>query len=132
MNPVIKICGMRESENIMAAAELKPDFMGFIFYPESPRFAGEILNPEILSSLPADIRKTGVFVNAEFNKIMETIGKYSLNVVQLHGNESPDLCRRLKDTGIQVMKVFNIRDSTEFHNVLRISFPALITFFSIQ
>ena len=53
MNPAIKICGMRETGNIMAAAELKPDMMGFIFYPESPRFAGEMLNPEILSNLPA-------------------------------------------------------------------------------
>jgi phosphoribosylanthranilate isomerase len=114
MNAVIKICGMRESENIMAAAELQPDFMGFIFYPESPRFAGELLNPQVLSNLPADIRKTGVFVNAEYNKIRETIVKYSLNVVQLHGNESPDLCRRLKETGVLVMKVFNIRDCLSF------------------
>lgn len=111
MNLTIKICGMRESENIMAAAELKPDFLGFIFHPGSPRFAGDLLNPEVLSSLPSDIRKAGIFVDAEFNEITETVGKYSLNAVQLHGDEPPELCRRLKDTGVQVIKVFNIRES---------------------
>ena len=80
MSALIKICGMRESDNIKAVAELKPDFMGFIFYPGSPRFAGDILKPEILSSLPWDIRKTGVFVNKEFNDIISDVVKYSLNV----------------------------------------------------
>jgi phosphoribosylanthranilate isomerase len=114
MSLFVKICGMLETENIIAAAELKPDFMGFIFYPDSPRFAGDLLNPEILSTLPAEIRKTGVFVNTEFNEISETVEKYSLNVVQLHGDETPELCSRIKDTGIEVIKVFNIRESMSF------------------
>ena len=114
MKPVIKICGMRETENIIAAAELKPDIMGFIFYPGSPRFAGELLNPEIVANLPADIRKTGVFVNADFDEITETVAKYSLDIVQLHGDETPELCRRIKDTGIEVIKAFNIRENMSF------------------
>lgn len=114
MKPIIKICGMRETENIISAAELAPDILGFIFYQKSSRFAGELLNPEILSTLPAEIRKAGVFVNAGYNEIMETAGKYSLNIVQLHGNESPGLCRHLKETGLQVIKVFNITDKTDF------------------
>jgi phosphoribosylanthranilate isomerase len=114
MSLLIKICGMLEPENIMAVAELRPDFMGFIFYPDSPRFAGEMLNPEILAALPGNIRKTGVFVNAEFNDIKAKAGKYSLNVVQLHGDESPELCRRLKKNGMQVIKVFNINERMSF------------------
>jgi phosphoribosylanthranilate isomerase len=105
---------MRETDNIVAAAELKPDIMGFIFYPGSPRFAGELLNPEIVSNLPAFISRAGVFVNAEFNEIAETIAKYSLNVVQLHGDESPELCCRIKDTCIQVIKAFNIGENMSF------------------
>jgi phosphoribosylanthranilate isomerase len=114
MSVLIKICGMRESDNILSVAELKPDFMGFIFYPGSPRFAGDFLKPEILSSLPVGIRKTGVFVNAEFNDIIMSVGKYSLNAVQLHGDESPALCRRIKNYGIQVIKVFNISEKMSF------------------
>lgn len=114
MNPAIKICGMRDTENIMAAAELMPDIMGFIFYRDSPRFAGEVLNPEILSELPPDIRKAGVFVNSVFNEINETVRKYSLDAVQLHGEETPELCMQLKSEGLEVIKVFNIDERKDF------------------
>jgi phosphoribosylanthranilate isomerase len=114
MNPAIKICGMRDSENILAAAELKPDLMGFIFYRESPRFAGKLLKQETVAELSPEITKTGVFVNAEFNEIAETVEKYSLNAVQLHGDESPELCRQLKDTLVRIIKVFNIEESMNF------------------
>ena len=114
MTPAIKICGMRETGNIKAAAELMPDLMGFIFYPGSGRFAGEMLNPEIVAHLPAGIRKTGVFVNADLNEITETVSKYSLNAVQLHGDEPPELCRIIKDTGIVVIKAFRIGENTSF------------------
>jgi phosphoribosylanthranilate isomerase len=114
MNPVIKICGMRESANIQEAAELKPDILGFIFYPESPRFAGEKLDPRILASLPRSVRKAGVFVNSDFNEIQNLIEMYSLDIVQLHGEESPELCRRIKNTGIQVIKSFNIQEKIDF------------------
>ena len=113
MSPLIKICGMREPENILAAAQLKPDLLGFIFYQESPRYAGTYLDPVILSNLPIDIRKAGVFVNSDFNIIQDTVAKYSLDVVQLHGNESPELCARIKNSGIQVIKAFNISDTTD-------------------
>jgi phosphoribosylanthranilate isomerase len=114
MTPAIKICGLRETGNIKAAAELLPDFMGFIFYPGSGRFAGEMLNPEIVANLPAGIRKTGVFVNADLDEITETISKYSLNAVQLHGDEPPELCRIIRDTGIAVIKAFRIGENTSF------------------
>jgi phosphoribosylanthranilate isomerase len=110
----VKICGMRDADNIMAAAELKPDIMGFIFYPKSPRFAGKLLNPDILSLLPQDIAKAGVFVNENFMSISETIKKYSLEIVQLHGAESPDLCFRLKQTGIRVIKAFSLNENSGF------------------
>lgn len=114
MNPLIKICGMREAGNILAAAELRPDIMGFIFYPGSHRYAGEMLNPGILLSLPHDIRKAGVFVNAGYHDIKEIVRMYSLDMVQLHGTEKPDLCCRLKDDGIEVIKAFNLKDKEGF------------------
>jgi phosphoribosylanthranilate isomerase len=113
MRPLIKICGMREPENIMAAGQLKPDFLGFIFYKESPRYAGSDLDPEILSTLPAYIRKTGVFVNSAINEILDTVSKFSLDAVQLHGNESPELCESIKNSGIQVIKAFSIGESID-------------------
>jgi phosphoribosylanthranilate isomerase len=114
MNQVIKICGMRDTENIRAAAELKPGIMGFIFYPESPRYAGELLDPEILSELSPGIRKAGVFVNASWSEIKATVEKYFLNIVQLHGDETPELCLQLKSEGLEVIKAFNISNSKAF------------------
>jgi phosphoribosylanthranilate isomerase len=88
--------------------------MGFIFYQRSPRFAGEALKPEILAGLSLKIRKTGVFVNAGFSEITETVEKYYLDAVQLHGEETADLCLHLKEKGIQVIKAFSIHDSDSF------------------
>jgi phosphoribosylanthranilate isomerase len=114
MSLKVKICGMREPENILEVAELKPDLMGFIFYQYSSRFIDKILDHEIIAKLPPQIRKAGVFVNADFEEITGTIRKYSLDIVQLHGNERPELCSRLRETGIQVIKAFNIKESTGF------------------
>lgn len=104
----IKVCGMRESENIKALVALKPDFMGFIFYPKSPRFTGEMLDQELLLNFPAEIKKTGVFVNAETGFILEQVRKYDFQYVQLHGHETPEISRILKDNGVGVIKAFSV------------------------
>lgn len=110
----IKICGMREPGNILDIAALMPDFMGFIFYNESPRYAEKILDPAILHKMPAGIHKTGVFVNSDFDHISRIVTEYSLGTVQLHGNETPDLCFSLKERGIQVIKTFSISAKENF------------------
>lgn len=110
MNLKLKICGMREPENIRDVAELKPDLMGFIFFPHSPRDAGQFLNPEIVAELNGNIRKTGVFVNEHIETITGIVRKYSLDIVQLHGNETRDECRKLREKEIPVIKAFNIKD----------------------
>ncbi len=115
MNLKIKICGMLDPQNIIEVSELYPDIIGFIFYPHSARYAGLTLKPEITAAIPASIKKAGVFVNADFEVIAETIEKYSLDIVQLHGNESPDLCFRLKENGAGVIKAFSIRDINIFN-----------------
>lgn len=100
---------MREEHNIIEAAALGPDMMGFIFYPQSPRYAGEILNKQLLKKLPSYIKKAGVFVDEDIETIKFISGKYSLDVVQLHGNEKPGVCRELKEAGYVVIKSFNIK-----------------------
>jgi len=110
----IKICGMLEAENIAEVAALNPDLMGFIFYPSSPRFAGLILNAEALHNLSPSIIKTGVFVNEDFNPIIRSVEQFYLDYVQLHGNETPDLCFRLRETGIRVIKTFSISAKHNF------------------
>ena len=105
----LKICGMKYSENILEVSELLPDYLGFIFWEKSSRyFDGEI--PEIARS----IKKVGVFVDATSEEIISKIKKYDLNVVQLHGDESPEFCRNLKMKNIEIMKVFSVNDDFNF------------------
>ncbi len=104
---------MRDHQNILDLAKLEPDYMGFIFYPKSPRFAGNILNPETTALLPEAIHKTGVFVNANAQTIKDTCKIYNLNTVQLHGNESIDLCMELKEEGLEVIKAFSLKQHSD-------------------
>ncbi|UZO79275.1 phosphoribosylanthranilate isomerase [Aquimarina sp. ERC-38] len=83
---------MKDSENIKAVASLQPDYMGFIFYKKSARnFDGNILD------VPAYIKKVGVFVDATIEFIVEKVKKHQFAAVQLHGNESPEYCKQLKE-----------------------------------
>jgi phosphoribosylanthranilate isomerase len=92
----IKVCGMRSPENIEALNSLQPDYMGLIFYNKSPRYVTD-LSTDVLKKLPATLLKTGVFVNESVEIIKSLIEEYSLNAVQLHGNETAELCRQLRN-----------------------------------
>jgi phosphoribosylanthranilate isomerase len=114
----IKVCGMRESQNILALAELQPDFMGFIFYPKSARYTGDILEKEILKSLPRSIQKTGVFVNESLEKVIDISKEYRLDFVQLHGNETVEFCEQLKKEVLKIIKVFSVDNSFDFSETI--------------
>jgi len=114
MSLKIKICGMRHHENIEEISSLNPDMMGFIFFPPSKRYAGEILDPLQLFSLPSSTKRTGVFVNEKTEQILLMVSKYSLDFVQLHGNESCEQCRVIKERGIGVIKTFSISENFNF------------------
>lgn len=110
----IKVCGLRDAANLMQVAELAPDFVGFIFYDQSPRFVGDTLDEEVVKALPKSIRKVGVFVNASPDYVLRTAKKYELQYVQLHGNETPDYCRTIQNRGINVIKAFRVDGSFNF------------------
>ncbi len=105
---------MRESQNILALAELQPDLMGFIFYEKSARFTGNILDKKLLHTLPKNIRKTGVFVNESFEKVITISKEYGLDFVQLHGKETIEFCEKLRKEGLKIIKVFSIDNSFDF------------------
>jgi phosphoribosylanthranilate isomerase len=108
-NMKLKICGMKYQDNITEIASLQPDYLGFIFHEPSPRyFEGSI--PE----LPKSIKKAGVFVDEKVEYIAQQIEKHKLTVIQLHGHESPEMCRLLKSTKAQVVKVFSFKDKFDF------------------
>jgi len=105
----LKVCGMKFQDNIKAVASLQPDYLGFIFHKESPRhFDGAI--PNVLEST----KKVGVFVDEKVEFMVQQIEKYKLNTVQLHGHESPEVCKLLKSANVHVVKVFSIKDTFDF------------------
>jgi len=110
---LIKICGMKFPENIAAVAALHPDFMGFIFYPKSPRYA-EPLDSAELNALPESIKKIGVFVNENLENILTFVYKYKLDGVQLHGTELVEMCKELRKAGLIVIKAFPIAEAYNF------------------
>jgi len=104
----IKICGLKEPGNIKAIAAFEPDYMGFICYNASQRYINE-LTANALDDIPANILKTGVFVNESEENINRLIVNYNFGAIQLHGNESAEFCRLFKDKVI-VIKAFGLFD----------------------
>jgi phosphoribosylanthranilate isomerase len=111
----IKVCGLKDSENIKAVSAFYPDYMGFIFYGKSPRFINDVPF-EQLNNIPASIFKTAVFVNESAERISELIDKYSFNAIQLHGNESPEFCNLFKNK-VKVIKAFGLNSSFNFEQL---------------
>ncbi|MCA4896025.1 MAG: phosphoribosylanthranilate isomerase [Cytophagales bacterium] len=105
----LKVCGNRD--NIVEVASLNPDYMGFIFYEPSPRHVGVDFKMPVL---PKSIKKVGVFVNEEVEVIKKLVAKFKLDFVQLHGHESVEDCRVLKELGVGVIKVFSVDATFDF------------------
>ena len=109
----IKVCGLRDAENIKAVAALGPDYIGLIRYERSPRYASNLVDAG-LESLPETILKTGVFVNESAENVAQLISKYNLNAIQLHGNESADFAVAFKNK-VVVLKAFGLGENFDFN-----------------
>ena len=114
----LKICGMKYPDNLQAVAALQPDYLGFIFYPKSKRYMADTLSPEVVKALPASIHKVGVFVNAEPGDILAQADSYGLDVLQLHGDESPEQCAALQGKGYTIVKAFGINEHVDFSRLV--------------
>ena len=112
---LVKVCGMRDAENILDLIKLEPDYLGFIFYKKSKRFVTNF--PEV--EIPSKIKKVGVFVNETIDNIIEIVEKHQLEAVQLHGDESPEYCEELKVLlirKVEILKAFSVDDYFDFSN----------------
>jgi phosphoribosylanthranilate isomerase len=105
----LKVCGMREPDNIASLSALQPDYMGFIFWAPSSRYVSEVT-----PVLDKSIKKTGVFVDASVDYIQSSISEHQLQAVQLHGEETPSYCQLVQGFGIEVIKAFSVKDAFDF------------------
>lgn len=107
---LLKVCGMKDNSNIAELIQLQPDFIGFIFHEKSPRNVVD----HIEVNFPSNIKKVGVFVNESEEFIHSKIISFKLNCAQLHGNESPEFCQKIKDLDVDIIKAFNIHPEFDF------------------
>jgi phosphoribosylanthranilate isomerase len=103
----LKVCGMRESENIRRLiSEVNPDWMGLIFYPRSPRYVSDEKDTELQE---LTVKKVGVFVNESEGEILRKVDQFGLSAIQLHGSESSDFVKSLAEkTAVELWKVISV------------------------
>jgi len=113
----VKICGITNLEDALAALDAGCDALGFMFYRKSPRYIKPAQAKKIISQLPKGIIKIGVFVNAKKADIVRIAKLCGLNMLQFHGNESPEFCSQFR--GHKIIKAFRIKDKLDLKKVLR-------------
>ena len=107
----IKVCGINSFKQLQQLDGLNVDFAGLIFVKDSPRYVEGIIEADAVKDADLDLKKVGVFVNPELIDVLDAIDNYKLDVVQLHGNESPEMCDDLS-AEVEVIKAFSINSNT--------------------
>ena len=116
---IIKVCGIKDADNLKAICKLDIDWVGFNFYPASSRFTEDA---SLVNHVPIHIKKVGVFVNASYSEIIEKALYFKLDYAQLHGDETDEFCAAIQER-ISVIKAFSIQDeedikrASEYRNV---------------
>jgi indole-3-glycerol phosphate synthase/phosphoribosylanthranilate isomerase/anthranilate synthase/indole-3-glycerol phosphate synthase/phosphoribosylanthranilate isomerase len=120
----VKVCGLTDAGDARLAVELGATMLGFNFYPRSPRYIAPAQARPIIAAIPASIETVGVFVNATVEEIASAIAASGISAIQLHGDEPPEFCRRLKQRlpGVSVIKAF--RTEPGFAPEMAAQYPA--------
>lgn len=112
----IKICGITNKIDAVAAADLGVDMLGFVFYKKSKRYVEPLAAEDIINELPPGMIKVGVFVDEKKEKVLETAQDVSLNMLQFHGDETPDYCASFRDK-YGVIKAFRLKDKKDLKKI---------------
>lgn len=115
----LKVCGLREADNVASVINLMPQWVGFIFVPSSPRYFYGTGKPASLAAIEAPVKKVGVFVNDTVDNILHLQKLHQLDFVQLHGDETVEQCKLLKGKKLRIIKAFSIHDAFHFSEVDR-------------
>jgi len=122
----VKICGITNYDDAVAAMNLGADLLGFNFFPKSPRYIKPQDAAAIIRRLPAFIDISGVFVNSSLDEIREIAALCQLDWVQLHGDENTEFCRWLAYDSAKTMKALRIKDAGDLQQVDRFSTDAIL------
>lgn len=105
----VKICGLRDADNVDAAIRAGAQYLGFVFFPKSPRAVTPAQAGALVQDIPAGTARVGLFVNPDDAQLTGTLAHAPLDIIQLHGQESPERVAQVKDlTGLPVMKAIGV------------------------
>ncbi len=113
----VKICGITTLDDALMATELGAGYLGFNFYPNSPRYINPLAAAEIIAKLPDSVVSVGLFVNATRERIEQVLRDCRLGMLQLHGDESSEFCRECEPLGLPVMKALRIREPADLRRM---------------
>ena len=113
----VKICGITNLEDALASVKAGCDAIGFVFYKKSPRYIAPAKVKDIVNQLPKQVIKVGVFANSKEKTIKDIAKSCSLDILQFHGNESPQFVRRFK--GLKIIKAFRVKDRADLKKILK-------------
>lgn len=118
VGPTVKICGLSTPETLSAAIEAGARFVGFVFYPPSPRNVSANTAKELSLQIPTGVRAVGLFVDPTDKQLSDTIGIVPLDMIQLHGNESAARVKEIKERfAMPVMKAINLREASDLDTI---------------
>ena len=113
----VKVCGITNPEDALNCVQAHCDALGFIFYRKSSRYISPEKACSIIRKIPKRVKKIGVFVNSRQEAIKRIAKLCSLDILQFHGNESPEFCRKFKN--YKIVKVFRIKNRIDIKDILK-------------
>jgi phosphoribosylanthranilate isomerase len=124
----IKVCGITQLKQLQQLDGLNIEFAGLIFVKDSPRYVGDSLDKDAVKNADFDLKKVGVFKNPEMIDVLDAIDEYGLDVVQLHGDETPEMCEDLSSE-VEVIKAFSIDADTKDIDALVADYDAVCDYY---
>jgi phosphoribosylanthranilate isomerase len=112
----VKICGITNYEDAVAAVDMGADLLGFNFYLQSPRYIEPAVAEKIIGRLPAFVDVVGVFVNSPFDEIRDIVDQCQLNWIQLHGDETPEFCQQFRDINVKIIKAIRVKGAGDIRS----------------
>ncbi len=124
----IKVCGITQLKQLQQLDGLNIEFAGLIFVKDSPRYVGDKLDKDAVKNADFDLKKVGVFKNPEMIDVLDAIDEYGLDAVQLHGDETPEMCEDLSSE-VEVIKAFSIDADTKDIDALIADYDAVCDYY---
>jgi phosphoribosylanthranilate isomerase len=120
----VKICGITNAEDALAAIEAGAGLLGFNFYPKSPRYVSPSDARRIVEQLPEHVKRVGVFVNEDAEGIARIAAEACVATVQLHGDETPEFCATLR--GLSIIKALRVREDFRVEDAAKFETDAVL------